>query len=623
MFPLIRQYYSVDCGMACLNMVCKFYHIDYNLEANEYQYFVSKNGVSLNSIVDMAKKHYFDVRCGRIQLKELIDKAVLPCILHWDKKHFVVLYDIIRQRNDYYFKVADPGYRKVKYTQTQFLQHWSDSSNLEGIVILLQPNQNAAKVRNVHRYRKGITLLYILSRYRKGVTYIGIYVLIGAVIQVILPFLTQKIVDVGIMQGSLDIIRNILFGEMMLISGNMLNDFYRKNLVLKIGSEFSMNFLTSMVKKMLRLPVCFFDSHQIGDLLQKLQDNDKIERFLTTHFLNMVFSAITIIVLSIIMCIYSIKILFIFLVGSIFYMLWTTFFIVRKKQVNYSLFGMKAQNQSKYLEIIKGIYDIKLQNNIESHENIIKNIQKSIYKLNIKSFRIDQSMEIGNVFINELKNLIITFFSAYLVIKHEFTLGTMLSIQYMIGEMNVPVSHLVTYLNGYQDAKFSLERINSIFAQENEDVGRITVDFVHADAIHIRNLSFRYIRSGGNILHHINVDLPMNKIIAIVGASGKTTLVKLLLKLYLPNEGHIMIGNVDLCDIKSTFWRQNCGAVMQEGMLFSESIKNNITMGAFYDEKRFLQVVSMACVDDFVEGFPYKYETQIGAEGQCLSQGQK
>ncbi len=624
-FPLIRQYDRADCGLACLSMICKYYHLENSFDANKYQFFVSRDGISLEAIIDIAKQENFEVKCGRIELQKLITEAQLPCILYWDKKHFVVLYKIIRKSNMYIFKIADPSYRKFKCSWEQLLQHWGDSCRQDGIVVLLQPSKIEDRVEHMHKTKKDMTLFSIVSKYKRGISYIGIGVFIGAVIQVILPFLTQNIVDRGIRENSMEIIFDILLAQMALVTGNMLNDFFRRNLVLKIGSLFTMNILTNMVKKLLQLPVRFFDSRQTGDFLQRLQDNDKVERFVTTHFVNMVFSVVTIIVLSVVMCIYSLKILIVFLLGSLIYVGWASFFVIQRKNLNYSLFSMKARNQSKFLEIINGIYEIKLQNNVEANENEIRDIQKGLYNLNMKAFRIDQGIQVGYIFINELKNLIITFLSAYLVIKNKFTLGTMLSIQYIIGEMNVPINQFITYINGCQDAKFSLDRLNSIFTQKNEELGKISYEQASADLIRINNLSFRYLKTGSCILDHISLCLPRKAVIAIVGSSGsgKTTLIKLLLKLYYPDDGEITIGDVNLNDIDTISWRKNCGAVMQDGFLFSDTIRNNIIMNSTFDQEKFNRAVNIANVDDFVKGFAYRYETVIGSSGMNMSQGQK
>ncbi len=624
-FPWVRQYDSSDCGLACLSMICKYYGMHNNFTINDYQYFISKDGISLESIVEIAKLQDFDVKCGKIEFAQLKEAAPLSCILYWDRRHFVVLYDIIEKGGNSFFKIADPGKRKLCFSEHEFFPHWSENIDSQGIVILLEPKNRVPNRENKKKVKDGISLFDIIVKYKTGVFLIGLGVFIGAIIQLVLPFLTQYIVDVGIEKKSLHVILMILLGQMALATGDMANDFFRRSFVLKIGYHFSSNLLTEMVKKMLLLPARFFDSRQIGDLLQRLQDNAKIERFLTTHFVDMVFSIVTIVVLGGVMLFYSTEILSIFIIGSLLYVFWASFFVKRKKRLNYSLFNMKAKNQSKYLEIIKGIYEIKLDNDIENNQNTIGSIQKEIYKLNLQSFKIDLSIEIGQLFLNETKNFIITFLSAYFVIKQEFSFGMMLSIQYIIGEMNVPINQLITYINGYQDAKFSLERLNSIFTQKDEYLGHIKYDGTNANRIKINDLSFKYIKSGEDVLHHINLDIPMNKTIAIVGASGsgKTTLVKLLLKLYPVESGKILIGDTALNDIDTISWRQNCGAVMQEGYIFSDTIKNNIILNNPYEEIRFNQAVRMANVDEFVLNFAYKYETKIGSEGLSMSQGQK
>lgn len=627
-FPLIRQFDKADCALACLRMLCKYYHFADCFDDNNYQYYISKDGVALDAVVEIARLQHFDVACGKISIEQLAEEALLPCILFWDKNHFVVLYDIKTQRGKKVFKIADPDKGKMKYSLQEFKKHWcknDDENNKIGIAILLEPNtQSLPNILPIISHEK-VSLIPVLGQYKKMLAYIVIGICIGALIQLVFPFLTQSIVDVGIKDRNLDFIFVILLGQMLLITGNMFNDFLRKCFVLRLGSCFSIKLLTDLVGKLLKLPVRFFDSKHIGDFLQRLQDHDKVERFITTHFVNFLFSVITLLVLSVVLIIYSKKIFLIFFVGSVLYILWTFIFISKRKRLNYTLFSIKARNQSKYHEIIKGISEIKLQNSMQSNQKEIEEIQKDIYEVNSKALRIDQYLETGNIFINELKNIIITFFSAYLVIKNDFTLGAMLSIQYIIGQLNVPICQFITFINGFQDAKLSLDRMNNIFIKKDEDKGSVRLENIVGQHIVIKNLNFKYLLSGNDVLKNINLRLSIGQVIAIVGASGsgKTTLVKLLLKLYEPTEGIIKIGNTDLHDIETSSWRNNCGAVLQDGYIFSNSIKNNIIMSVPYDEPRFLEAARISNIEPFVDDLTYRYDTMIGDNGINLSQGQK
>ncbi len=624
-FPFIRQYNSVDCALACLKMICKYHKIKVCFDENDYLYYISKDGISLASVVEIAKKSNFDVECGKIYIEQLQD-VQLPCILYWNQNHFVVLYKIKKHKDKFYFYIADPANGCKSFSLDDFKQHWvnnlSEGKEL-GVVILLTPLEQNISFTKEKTEKK--SFLPIIFTYKKTLIYILAGVIIGAIIQLIFPFLTQRIVDRGIEGKDINFVLLILSGQMVLITGNMFVDFFRRNLVLKIGSNFSIKLLTDLVSKMLKIPVRFFDSKQIGDFIQRLQDHDKVERFVTVYFVDFVFALISLFVLGIVLFIYNRLIFIVFSIGSTFYIIWTYFFINKKKDLNHELFAAKSQNQSKYYEILKGITEIKLQNQENENKEEVGTIQNNIYKVNLKILRIDQYISVGNIFINELKNILITFVSAYFVIKGELTLGMMMSIQYIIGELNVPIAQFITFIGGYQDAKLSLDRINSIFSINNEKSGKVKdIDFKRG-GISIEHLNFKYIMSGNNILKDINIELPMCKTIAIVGASGsgKTTFLKLMLKLYEVTQGEILINNINIKNIQNEYWRNSCGAVLQDGYIFSGTIKSNIIMGKPFDKVRFCQAITISNVNTFVNSLPYKYNTKIGDNGINLSQGQK
>jgi len=626
-FRIVRQYDSVDCALACLKMICQHYKMYHSLDASEYSYYISKDGISLASVVEIARKNHFEVTCGKVFLEQLTQEVTLPCILYWNRNHFVVLYKISQLHGKFFFHIADPAKGRVVFSLSEFEQHWSTDtvdSRAQGIVILLEPNGNCQPATVKKRKTGKKTFLPILLSYKKMLLYLLLGVLIGAGIQMAFPILTQWIVDKGIEGGDISFILMVLIGQMALITGNMFNDFFRKVLVLKLGSRFSISLLTDLVTKMLRLPVRFFDSKPMGDFIQRLQDHDKVERFVTVYFVNCVFSLITLLVLGIVLMTYNGYIFLVFVLGSILYIIWTYLFVNKRKTLNYELFAVKAKNQGKYYEILKGITEIKLQNLEQRNRDDIENIQKDLYHTNVKALKIDQYLDVGNVFINELKNILITFLSAYFVIRGDITFGMMMSIQYIIGELNVPIAQFLTFIAGYQDAKLSLDRMNSIFSIDNEeDGGKETFKPQHG-VISVEHLHFKYVMSGNDILHDMNLCLPLGKKIAIVGSSGsgKTTLVKLLLKLYEPTQGKIVVSNTDIKNVKNRLWRNSCGAVLQDGFIFSGTLRENIILEKSFNEERFHQAVSISNVETFAEPLPYKYETRIGDNGMRLSQGQ-
>lgn len=629
-FPVIRQLDKADCALACLRMINKYYNLPNLFDENNYQYYMSKDGISLDAVIEILKQSNYNIVFGKISIEDLIKEALLPCILHWDKKHFVILYKVSYPHNirKIKFHIADPDKGRVIYNYTDFMNSWATLANAEknlGIAILLEPkNINSIKFKKTGTFN-GYPIIPFLKQHKVLflLTFIGI--LIGGGIQLIFPFLTQSIVDIGIKDNNLKFIVYILFGQFFLIVGNMLTDFFRKWLVLKIGSRFSIKLLYDLINKMMKLPIRFFDSKHIGDLLQRFQDHDKIERFITTHAVNFIFSIITLLALGIVLAIYSLKIFLIYITGSSLYIIWTLFFLERRKKLNYIAFAAKAENQSKYHETIKGINDIKLQNSIEKRSEEFKAIQENLYSVNLKALKLDQYIETGNIFISELKNIIITFFSAYLVLRGDFTLGIMLSIQYIIGQLNVPINQSITFIHASQDAKLSMNRINDLFIKKTENTGFIVLSNNQDKSIHLNNLSFKYILSDNDVLNCINIVIPEKKTTAIVGASGsgKTTLVKLLLKFYEISSGTIKIGSVNLNNIDTYWWRENCGAVLQDGYIFSDSILQNIVANNNIDKNKLHHAVKIANIDTFIDSLPFGFDTLIGDNGINLSQGQK
>jgi len=459
--------------------------------------------------------------------------------------------------------------------------------------------------------------------------YLLLGVLIGAGIQMAFPILTQWIVDKGIEGGDISFILMVLIGQVALITGNMFNDFFRKVLVLKLGSRFSISLLTDLVTKMLRLPVRFFDSKPMGDFIQRLQDHDKVERFVTVYFVNCVFSLITLLVLGIVLMTYNGYIFLVFVLGSILYIIWTYLFVNKRKTLNYELFAVKAKNQGKYYEILKGITEIKLQNLEQRNRDDIENIQKDLYHTNVKALKIDQYLDVGNVFINELKNIVITVVAATAVIHGQLTLGMMLAVQYIIGQLNSPVEQLMSFFYSVQDVKISLERINEIHRMDDENgkQGLETAVKEENEGIDLENVNFKYDPHAlKTIIDDVSLTIPKGKVTAIVGASGsgKTTLIKLMLGYYPVLGGQITIGGTDVNALNKKWWRRQCGVVMQDGVIFSESIARNIAVDdGEIDKERLQKAAEIACIHDYAMGLPLKYNTKIGRDGVGLSQGQK
>lgn len=627
---------KMDCALACLRMINQFYSLPDIFDSESYQYHSSRDGISLQSVIDISKKNYYSVVCGKISTRQLLEEALLPCILHWDKEHFVVLYKVSLNKKNIYkskFHIADPNKGRITMSYIDFEKHWisfSIQNDRMGIVFLLEPDIDLI-IKNKEKQplgeNDGYQYIPFLLRNRRFIIWIIIGILIGCGIQLIFPFMTKAIVDTGINNRNVNFVFYILIGQFLLILGNMSNDFFRKWLLLRIGSRFSLKLLSDLIYKMMRLPLRFFDTKHVGDLLQRLQDHERIERFITIHTINFLFSSLTLIIFSIVLAIYSLKIFSIFSIGSLLYIVWILCFLNKRKQLDLDKFSIKSKSQSKYHETIKGISEIKLQNSIERKRSEIEKIQEDLYSINIKTLKLDQSLESGNVFINETKNIVITFFSALFVINGDFTLGTMLSIQFIIGQLNVPINQSITFIHSYQDAKLSFKRINDIFLKKEECLTENHIQQINDKTITITNLSFSYtVSKDESVLNNINIVIPHNKITAIVGASGsgKTTLIKLLLKFYEPCAGCINVGNNNLNLINLDLWRNICGAVLQDGFIFSDSIANNIAVNDnIINQERLMDATKAANILSFIEELPFRFDTQIGDNGINLSQGQK
>lgn len=626
-FPFSMQHDTMQCGVACLKMICMYYGKDYSLNTLSQYCSPTNEGVSLLGISEAAQKLGLKSLCGRMSLNSL-KTLTLPCILHWDQNHFVVLYKL--SKNNYY--IADPGKGLVRYSNEDFSSHWIStiSNGVEkGIGMLLEPTvefnrhkENAQTEKRSFRF-----LLEYVNQYKRYFLQIVLGLFLGCLIQLALPFMTQSIVDVGIGHRNIGFIWLILLGQLMLTVSCALTDYIRRWLLLHISLRINISLVSDFFIKLLRLPMSFFDTKQMGDIMQRIDDHIRVEKFLTNQTLNVLFSFLTFLVFSLVLFLYNKLIFFIFVISSLIYGGWMTVFLKRRKLLDYDLFEKQAINNNKTYEFITTMQEIKLQDCEKRRRWEWEDIQAEVFKVNMKSLKLQQTQETGSIFINEVKNIVITVISATAVISGELTLGMMLAVQYIIGQLNAPIDQIMHYLYAVQDVKIGLERINEIHVMSNEDrIDNNTVADDHSD-ISFNHVSFKYdIHSLDNIINNVSFTIPNGKITAIVGASGsgKTTLLKLLLGYYPVSEGDIMIGDENINDLNKRYWRQKCGVVMQEGVIFSESIARNI---AILDEDintdRLVAAAKMACIHDYVMSLPMKYNTIVGKDGVGLSLGQR
>lgn len=633
-FPFIKQPDAMDCGPASLVMIAQHYGRHYTLDHLRERCFLARDGVSLLGISKAAEEIGFRTVGGRLTFKKLTEKVLLPCIVHWNQDHFVVVYALRKQRKGYIVFVADPGKGLLTYSREEFCEHWiSTRTNGEekGIALLMEPTQlfyerEGDQLPSENRIR---FLWKYLLRYRRFFGQLILGLLIGSLLQLVFPFLTQAIVDAGIQGKDIGFVWLVLLAEMMLLFSRTAIDFIRRKILLHISTRINVSLISDFFIKLMKLPMKFFDTKLTGDLLQRIEDHRRIENFLTNQTISIIFSAFTFVIFSVVLFIYHIPIFLVFLAGSILYGIWIRVFLKKRRQLDYKMFEQLGINRNVVYQLITGMQEIKLQGCEQRKRWEWEDVQADLFDVNMQALNLSQNQEAGGIFINELKNVLVTALAATAVINGNLTLGMMLSIQYIIGQLNSPVEQLMNFIYQWQDVSISLDRMNEIHTQQNEEDADRHVKALPENNtnIHIHDLCFKYDGARPDyVLEGINLHIPQGKVTAIVGASGsgKTTLVKLLLGFYAPNEGEIRIGDENLSTFNLSWWRTQCGAVMQEGYLFSDTIARNIAISDDeIDLDRLRQAARVANIAEYVEKLPLGYNTKIGQDGQGVSQGQR
>ena len=624
----------MDCGPASLVMIAQHYGRHYTLDHLRERCFLARDGVSLLGISKAAEEIGFRTVGGRLTFKKLTEKVLLPCIVHWNQEHFVVVYALRKQRKGYIVFVADPGKGLLTYSREEFCEHWiSTRTNGEekGIALLMEPTQlfyerEGDQLPSENRIR---FLWKYLLRYRRFFGQLILGLLIGSLLQLVFPFLTQAIVDAGIQGKDIGFVWLVLLAEMMLLFSRTAIDFIRRKILLHISTRINVSLISDFFIKLMKLPMKFFDTKLTGDLLQRIEDHRRIENFLTNQTISIIFSAFTFVIFSVVLFIYHIPIFLVFLAGSILYGIWIRVFLKKRRQLDYKMFEQLGINRNVVYQLITGMQEIKLQGCEQRKRWEWEDVQADLFDVNMQALNLSQNQEAGGIFINELKNVLVTALAATAVINGNLTLGMMLSIQYIIGQLNSPVEQLMNFIYQWQDVSISLDRMNEIHTQQNEEDADRHVKALPENNtnIHIHDLCFKYDGARPDyVLEGINLHIPQGKVTAIVGASGsgKTTLVKLLLGFYAPNEGEIRIGDENLSTFNLSWWRTQCGAVMQEGYLFSDTIARNIAISDDeIDLDRLRQAARVANIAEYVEKLPLGYNTKIGQDGQGVSQGQR
>lgn len=625
----------MDCGPTCLRMVAKYYGrsvpLDYLRNKAEY----GKEGVSMLGLSDAAESIGLKTVGAKLSFEQLMKDAPLPAIIHWQQYHFVVLTPGSKKNK---LIVADPAKGIIKFSKEEFCKHWiatTENETGKGTVLLLEPTQSFRKAdfseaTDSQSNKIGKAFLFNYIKQHKAYFFqILLGLLIGSILQLIFPYLTQSIVDTGIQTQNLSFIQIVLAAQLMLLFSQTAIEFIRSRILLHISTRINVSLLSGFWAKLLKLPMQFFDSKHPGDIMQRIGDHHRIENFLTGTALNTFFSIINLIIFSFVLLRYNVTIFLIFVAGSILYLIWIQVFLKYRRKLDYQRFAISAKENNATMQLVYGMQEIKLNNAENTYRWAWEGLQAGLFKLSFKSLSLTQYQQIGAFLINQGKNILITFVVAKLVIEGPLTLGMMLAIQYIIGQLNGPVEQLVGFSQQAQDAKISLERLNDIHVLDDEEPTH--KEFSHAipteHSININNLTFTYPGVGNEpVLKNINLTIPQGKVTAIVGmsGSGKTTLLKLLLRFYENYKGDVYLGTANFKTISPRYWRSISGAVMQDSFIFNDNICKNITVtDGRVDNERLINACKTANILPFIESLPLGFYTKLGAEGKGISGGQK
>lgn len=642
-FPHYQQQEAADCGPSCLRMIAKYYGKAYSAEMLRKHCFISREGVSLLGISDAAEVIGMRTVGVQITFDQLVTDALFPCILHWNQNHFVVCYGVEKRRKwgrrgrseaDYILYIADPANQKVKLTRQEFEHCWLSSRNSlgeTGIALMLEPGVDFGKADD--EFQTSRKSIFSFARYLLPFRSLGVQLVLGLIagslIQLILPFLSQAMVDKGINGKNLNLITLILVAQLSLFVMQLLIGYLRSWIMLHINSRIDIQVISDFLAKLMNMPLHFFDTKRTGDILQRIGDHGRIKSFLLSNSLTIVFSFFNFVVFLGILAYYHLTILFIFLVGNVLYLIWVLSFMRYRRELDIKRFYQSSVEQSRLIQLVQGMQDIKLNNCERQKRWEWERIQMHLFRISVKGLKVGQIQQSGSVLFTQTTHILISFIAAQGVVEGEMTLGMMMSLTYIIGQVSAPISEFIGFAQSLQDARISLERLNEIHAQDDEEKD-IETKMPHLPADHsirIENLTYSYSGAARDYaLKNVTIDIPQHKVTAIVGESGcgKTTLIKLLQGFYLPNEGNIKVGGINLNQINPHLWRKVTGSVMQESFIFSDTIANNIALSTDeVDVERMLHAASMAHIDEFIATLPLGYNTRIGMEGNGISAGQR
>mgnify|MGYP002707832630 FL=1 len=634
-FPHYKQHNASDCGPTSLRMIAKYYGKRYSAEMLRKHCHISRCGVNMLGISEGARHIGFDTVGMKMTFEQLADEGMFPCILHWNQNHFLVCYGIEKCRNgEYKIRISDPATQRLTYTKEEFLRCWigpNAGKDSTGVALMLEPGENFGKVEDEYRKNSRSMLSFVryFTPYRSMIGQLLLAMLVGSMIQMVLPFLSQAMVDQGINGRNLNVITLILLAQLGFFIATLSIDYIRSWIMLHMNSRIDIQLIADFLIKLTAMPLQFFDSRMTGDILQRIGDHGRIKNFLLSNSMRIVFSLINFVVFLAILAYYNVLVMTIFIIGNTLYVVWISFFMRYRRELDIKRFNQSAQEQSKMIQLVQGMQDIKLNNCERQKRWEWERIQVKLFKIGLKGLRIGQIQQSGSVFFTQTTHIFIYYIAAKSVVEGSMTLGMMMSLTYIIGQVSAPIGEFIGFAQSFQDAKISLERLNEIHSQDDEetDIDKKLAVLPTGHEIEIKDLSFSYNGSESELaLKNVSLQIPAHKVTAIVGESGcgKTTLIKLLQGFYEPTHGCIKVGETDLSDINPHVWRAATGSVMQDSFIFSDTIANNIAVNSDEaDKDRMENAAHMARIDDFVKTLPLGYETIIGMEGKGVSQGQR
>jgi len=629
-FPFYKQPDAKDCGPTCLRIIAKHYNKSILLQHLRTLTETTREGSGLQGLSNAAENLGFRTLGVKIDFKTLVADAPLPCIVHWNKNHYVVVYKIDKAEKVY---ISDPSYGLITYKKEEFIKHWigenANDETEEGVALVLEtsPSFYQDDFEDEEKKTSFAFLSRYLLKYKSLVIQLAFGLLAGSLLSLIFPFLTQSVVDVGIQNQDINFIYLVLLAQVMLFIGKMGIDIIRSWILLHLSTRINISIVSDFFIKLMKLPISFFDTRMTGDIMQRINDHHRIEQLLTSSSLSTLFSMVNLIIFSIVLLMYDYRLFAVYLIGAILYVAWITFFLKKRKELDYKMFSQVSQEQSTVIELINGMQEIKMHNAEKQKRWGWEFLQVKLFKIRIKALSLEQWQSVGGGFINQIKDILVSFLSAKLVLDGNLTLGMMLSVQYIIGQLNSPLLQLIDFIKQTQDAKISLERLGEIHDKKDEEsTDEQYITEIPQKDITLNKVSFRYVGSDTFIFQDLNLVIPYQKTTAIVGTSGsgKTTLLKLLTKFYDPEKGDVQIGGADLKSISPSHWRKHCGVVMQESYVFNDTIANNIAIGEdMIDKQNLRKAVEIANIKEFIEDLPLSYNTKIGNEGIGMSGGQK